>query len=62
MRLPAVLLALAFLPATATHADDASVDMDLMQSIEDTHKSLSSNIALKDPKGSIGDAQELSRL
>lgn len=47
----------------ALHAQaDATVDMDLMQTIEDTNKSLASNIALKDAKGSTADAQELARL
>lgn len=63
--------ALALLCATTTfvplqlHAQaeaDATVDMDLMQNIEDANKSLASNIALKDAKGSVSDAQELARM
>lgn len=38
------------------------VDQDLMQTIEDTNKSLSSNIALENAKGSTTDAQELTGL
>lgn len=36
--------------------------MDVMQNIEDLNKSLASNIALRDPKGSSSDAQELDGL
>lgn len=43
-------------------AADAELDLDLMQTIEDTNKSLSSNIALKDAKGSTADAKELEVL
>lgn len=39
-----------------------SIDMDMMQTIEDINKSLSSNIALQDIKGSKADAQELQSL
>lgn len=43
-------------------AANAELDFDLMQNIEDTNKSLSSNIALKDVKGSSADARELHRM
>lgn len=43
-------------------AADADLDMDLMQQIEDTNKSLSSNIALQDVKGSRSDAEELRQM
>jgi ribosomal protein L9 len=43
-------------------AADAELDMDLMQTIEDTNKSLASNIALKNAKASTDDAQELVKL
>ena len=33
-----------------------------MQAIEDTNKSLASNVALKDAKGSTSDAKELSKM
>lgn len=43
-------------------AATAELDFDLMQNIEDSNKSLSSNIALKDAKGSSADARELHRM
>lgn len=63
LRRAATLGALVALPLATLHAQtEATVDMDLMQTIEDTNKSLASNIALKDAKGSIGDAQALARM
>ncbi len=55
-----VIAMLAVLVGVVRAADD--LDMDLMQTIEDTNKSLSSNIALKDAKGSTADAKELEAL
>jgi hypothetical protein len=46
----------------AVRAADGELDMDLMQTIEDTNKSLASNIALQDAKGSTSDAKELNAL
>ena len=46
--------------STSVHANEAELDTDLMQSIEDTNKSLSSNIALKDGKAAISDSKELN--
>jgi hypothetical protein len=40
----------------------AELDMDLMQAIEDTNKSLASNIAMKDQKASTSDAKELEQM
>jgi hypothetical protein len=40
----------------------AELDTDLMQAIEDTNKSLTSNIALKNAKASIADAKELTAM
>ena len=37
----------------------AELDSDLMQAVEDANKSMASNIALKDRKGSVSDATEL---
>ncbi len=51
---------LAVLVGAVRAADE--LDMDLMQTIEDTNKSLSSNIALKNVKGSTDDAKELETL
>jgi hypothetical protein len=54
------LAMLAVLVGAVRAADE--LDMDLMQTIEDTNKSLSSNIALKNVKGSTDDAKELEAL
>lgn len=43
-------------------AADGELDMDLMQTIEDTNKSLASNIATKNAPGSTSDAKELEGL
>lgn len=40
----------------------AEMDIDLMQAIEDTNKSLASNIAIKDHKASTADAKELEQM
>lgn len=40
----------------------AELDIDLMQAIEDTNKSLASNIAIKDQKASTADAKELEQM
>lgn len=53
-----VLLVLAGL----VHAADTELDMDLMQTIEDTNKSLASNIATENGPGSTADAKELQAL
>lgn len=53
-----VLLAL----AGVARAADAVLDMDLMQTVEDTNKSLSSNIATQDAAASTKDARELHEL
>ena len=44
------------------HAQGIELDMDLMQTIEDTNKSLASNIALQDAAKSGSDAKELHAL
>lgn len=46
----------------AVRAADVGLDMDLMQTIEDTNKSLSSNIATQNMPGSTADAKELETL
>lgn len=63
MRIKAITFfaALALLPASSI-ADEPGLDTDLMQSIEDTNKSLSSNIALKDAKGAQADSKELHEM
>lgn len=40
----------------------AELDMDLMQNIDDTNKSLASNIALKDGKAAIADAKSMNAM
>jgi hypothetical protein len=49
---------------TTSYAQDAEVemDMDLMQTIEDTNDSLSSNIAMEETDASLADAQLLNEL
>lgn len=49
------------LSATVT-ANEGDLDTDLMQSIEDTNKSLSSNIALKDGNAAVSDSKELNAM
>lgn len=48
--------------AGVVRAGDGELDMDLMQTIEDTNKSLSSNIAIQDAPASTSDAKELQAL
>jgi len=59
--------ALIFLAATAAFVSavqsaPTEMGMDLMQSIEDANKNLSSNIALRDAKATLADANELDGL
>ncbi|SFV17413.1 hypothetical protein [Pseudoduganella namucuonensis] len=55
------LLLLTIIAATAGSAE-TEMSMDLMQNIEDTNKSLSSNIALANKQGAGDDAKELTRM
>jgi hypothetical protein len=48
--------------AGVVHSAPAELGMDIMQTIEDTNKSLSSNISLKDAKATLTDAKELEQL
>ena len=43
-------------------AADAELDLDLMQTIEDTNKSMASDIAMQNAEGSTADAKELQAL
>lgn len=43
-------------------AEETEMDMDLMQTIEDTNDSLSSNVALEEAEAAITDAQILNEL
>lgn len=59
--------AFAFLAATLTLAGTVSsatpeLGMEVMQSIDDINKSLSSNIALRDARATLSDAKELDEL
>jgi hypothetical protein len=59
-----LIIAAAILSALigVVRAADAELDMDLMQTIEDTNKSLSSNIAIQNAPASTADAKELEAL
>jgi hypothetical protein len=59
-----LIIAAALVPALigVVQAADAELDMDLMQTIEDTNKSLSSNIAIQNAPASTADAKELQQL
>lgn len=48
--------------AAGINAQEVEMDMDLMQTIEDTNKSLSSNIALQRVDASTTDAKELTAM
>jgi hypothetical protein len=56
-----VLGALLALAGTA-RSDQAELDTDLMHSIEDSNKSLASNIAIKQAQGASSDAKELAEM
>lgn len=55
--LGALLVTLAGLALAA-----AELDTDLMQNIDDTNKSMASNIALKDSKAAIADAKSMNEM
>jgi hypothetical protein len=48
--------------AGTARSDQAELDTDLMHSIEDSNKSLASNIAIKAGKGASSDAKELAEM
>jgi len=60
MRKVIVLCSLLSVLAASVHSAESELDTDLMQSIDDTNKSLSSNIALKDVKAASADSKELN--
>jgi cytochrome c556 len=60
-RTPALVLVLACTLLGTVRADE-DLDEDLMQSIEDTTKSLSSNLSLHDGRASTADAQDLGEM
>ncbi len=62
MRKPTLVISALLAVAGAVHAALPALDMDLMQTIEDTNKSMASHIAGSDAAGSLKDAQELHEL
>ncbi|WP_306566376.1 hypothetical protein [Aquabacterium sp.] len=62
MRKPTLVISALLAVASAVHAALPALDMDLMQTIEDTNKSMASHIAGSDAAGSLKDAQELHEL
>jgi endo-beta-N-acetylglucosaminidase D len=62
MRKVVMFLAISAVLASQVSSADADFDVDLMQAIEDTNKSLSSNVALKNSKAATADAKELTQM
>jgi hypothetical protein len=62
MRKVILLCGLLSMLAASVHSAESELDTDLMQSIDDTNKSLSSNIALKDVKAAAADSKELNEM
>jgi hypothetical protein len=57
-----VLLGFFLVLTSSVKSAQAEMDVDLMQAIEDTNKSLSSNIAIKNIQASTSDAKELEQM
>lgn len=57
-----IFLSFFFVLTSSVKSAQNEVDVDLMQAIEDTNKSLASNIAIKDAKASTADAKELEQM
>ena len=62
LRFFALVIASGFLISSVSFAEDAELDMDLMQTIESTNDNLSSNIALENAESAIADAKTLNEL
>lgn len=62
MRKLIVLIGLSAVLSSNINAEEVELDQDLMQTIEDTNKSLSSNIALQRVDPSIEDAKQLTNM
>lgn len=62
LRLIVIAISSSFLISIASVAEETEMDMDLMQHIEDTNDSLSSNIALEEADAAIADAKMLNEL
>ncbi|CAN7266756.1 hypothetical protein LJR289_001155 [Pseudoduganella sp. LjRoot289] len=62
MRKVLFLLTVSMALSAGVRSADNELSVDLMQNIEDTNKSLSSNIALANKQGASEDAKELTRM
>jgi len=62
MRKLIILIGLSAILSANISAEEVEMDQDLMQTIEDTNKSLSSNIALQRVDASVTDAKELDNM
>ncbi|MEN0036288.1 MAG: hypothetical protein AAGC78_04440 [Cellvibrio sp.] len=62
LRLIVIAISSSFLISITSVAEETEMDMDLMQNIEDTNDSLSSNIALGEADAAIADAKMLNEL
>lgn len=61
-RVVMIVFGIALLATSSVMAEETGMDMDLMQTIEDTNDSLSSNIALEDGEAAAIDAEVLNEL
>jgi hypothetical protein len=62
MRRVFLLMAVMTMLSAPVRSADTELSVDLMQSIEDTNKSLSSNIALNNKPAATSDARELTQM
>jgi len=62
VRFVAIAMVSGLLINPASFAEEAEMDMDLMQTIESTNDNLSSNIALENAESAIADAKTLNEL
>lgn len=62
VRFIVLLFGINLLAISTPYAEESEMDMDLMQTIEDTNDSLTSNISLEDAEASAADAQTLNEL
>lgn len=62
VRFVAIAMVSSLFISPASFAEEAEMDMDLMQTIESTNDNLSSNIALENAESAIADAKTLNEL
>lgn len=62
LRCVVIAIGSSLLIGTTSFAEETELDMDLMQTIEDTNDSLSSHIALGEAEGALEDAKTLNEL